>query len=436
MLTVSSFLFLSSEIMAENKILSEKVAKEAKHRNRLSIHNEELMWKLKMNVERHNKTVEVFKLSQQDNSIYQRSDEDLHQYSSEDVTVSPPTSPKIKGLVETSDAISYILEMDDESPDQVASRAIRRMGSFRSSPTNALKRSKSSSQSPMQNPLSQSASATSIMRQFSAETSPMKSTRASVGGYDGSSSAAAAAAPGRTRSKSMSVKSTVDRSRRVTTLAPMKGSGNSKAELDTSFQTPIHSSSPYKYENGGSVEVNSEKKRATMKNLSFTRCRAASFGAGGGGGGSKAIPTMAKEVLPQESAGEAMILHISDGDDMLSQNSSLTASTSSHSSSADDEETTAEKERTAISIHQQGQSQGQEMVFTSLHQSNNSAGSGGCKSNGSRSGINLISNCSAEEEQQQKWSPTRLMGDVAMEEEEEEGDDEDNVFGDQSESVV
>lgn len=422
-----------SDLLAELKALSEKVSKEAKHRTRLSIHNEELQWKLKQNSERHQKTLQELSKSFQDKSYCQRSEDD-QQYSSEEVTVSPPASPKIKGIVETSDSVSWILEMDDESPGQVASRAIRRVGSFRSSPTNALKRSKSSSQSQsMTNPLSQSASTTSIMRQFSAETSPMKGS----GGLGVDMDAA-----GRTRSKSMSVKPTVDRSRRVQSLAPpppIKASSKAAAAadlLDTSFQMPIHSSSPYKYENGssggGAVEMAAEKRRSSIKNLSFSRSRAASCG--GGGSVAQPIPTMAKEVLPQESAGEAMILHISDGEDILSQNSSLTASTSSNSSSSADEETTAEKERTAISIHQQ-KSRGedeqmlQEMVYASLHGSSGNNNSGSSKSGRCGGGF------SGEEQQQQpKWSPTRLMADVAMEEGDEEEDDD--VFGIHSESVV
>lgn len=433
-----------SELQAEVKSLSDKLSKEGKHRTRLSIHNEELQWKLKQNSERHHKTLQELSRSFQDKSIYNRSDEDLtgDQELSGDATVSPPASPKIKGIVETSDAVSWILEMDDDSPGQVASRAIRRVGSFRSSPTNALKRSKSSSQS---NPLSQSASATSIMRQFSAETSPMKAPQMEERSGEVQ----------RTRSKSMSVKSTVDRNRRTTigSLAPpassLKVSNNGKMDtLDTSFQRPIHSSSPYKFETSGKGEqetVAVEKKRAASKNLSFSRTRAASFGGGAAVTNGQAkvqhhIPTM--EV--QESAGEAMILHISDGEDMLSQNSSLTTSTTSTSSSSAEEETTAEKDRTAISVHQQkhmdsgeqGKMRGEEErgVYASLH------GSSGNKNNtsNSRSGVNLSGSESVSNSH--KWSPTRLMSDVAMEQDEElEELEEDDVFGcgeDAGESVV
>lgn len=340
--------------------MGEKLSKEQKYRTRLSIHNEELQWKLKQNSERHQRTLQELSKSFHENSMYQRSDDgfdmDENNGSMSPPQASPLVSPKIKGIVETSDAVSWILEMDDDSPGQVASRAIRRVGSFRASP-NALKRSKSS-QSPM-NPLSQSASATSLLRQCSAETSPMKAS-------EGPGSNA------RSRSKSMSVKPSVDRSRKLATLAvgsPMKKGTNGADLLDTSFQVPSYASSPYKPEGGGADGHDTfveEKKRAVTKNLSFSRTRAASFGAAvaaettserksmtavrgcGPQGGRAAKLAAAKECVPLESAGEAMMLNISDGEDgILSANSSLTTSTSS--SSTDDE--AAEKERTAISIH-------------------------------------------------------------------------------------
>lgn len=394
--------------------MAEKLNKETKNRSRLSIHNEELQWKLKQNSERHQKTLQELSKSYQDRSFFSMSMSQRTE-SSEEGTVSPPASPKVKGIVETSDAVSYILEMDDESPGQVASRAIRRVGSFRASPTNALKRSKSSSQSPMTgNPLSQSASATSISRQFSAETSPMRN------GGAGCNSAVGGDL-GRIRSKSMSVNKTPVVRRSLGSVKLMS------KELDGSFQTPpIHASSPYKengHENERQIKCKPAVNRSSaIKNLSFAR----------GPSGKSSVVVQQEDVLPQESAGEAMILHISDGEDcgLLSQNSSLTASTTSTSS---DEEVTAEKNRTAISIHHQQQrgEDGEEdqvvgdVMYTSRSLTNNSS----CR-NGN--GIE-------EEMHQQKWSPSRLLGHVAMEEcEEEDGDEEgnDDVFGNHSESVV
>lgn len=87
--------------------------------------------------------------------------------------MSPPSSPIIKGVVEKSDSVSWVLEMDDETPEVLASRMVRRAGSFRSdkcSPSPVPKRQKCQNNTSIQ----QSASATSILRQHS-EPSPQKS---------------------------------------------------------------------------------------------------------------------------------------------------------------------------------------------------------------------------------------------------------------------
>lgn len=87
--------------------------------------------------------------------------------------ISPPTSPIIKGVVEKSDSVSWVLEMDDETPEVLANRMVRRAGSFRSdkcSPSPVPKRQKCQNNTSIQ----QSASATSILRQHS-EPSPAKS---------------------------------------------------------------------------------------------------------------------------------------------------------------------------------------------------------------------------------------------------------------------
>lgn len=474
--------------MAEVKSLSEKLSKESKCRTRLSIHNEELQWKLKNNSEKHQREVQELSKSYHENSIYgRRSEEEDADLMMDNNDVSPPVSPKIKGIVETSDAVSWILEMDDDSPVQMATRAIRRVGSFRSSPT-ALKRSKSS-QSPM-NPLSQSASATSLMRQCSAETSPMKGSAgggSGGGGFDAGNS--------RTRSKSMSVKPSVERSRRLATMTVPTAAANTTPvkkghaaqvgeQLDTSFRVPIYSSSPYKHEGGivggGEPSVTKEEfvtdKKRAVKNLSFTRTRAASFGAGTsersssfvGGLGNRTVcagklgvvVVAPKDQLPQEAGGEAqaMILNMSDGEDILSVNSSLTTSTSS--SASVDEETTAEKDRTAISVHQsqqhsmererqesspveegdeeeeegddeeeevravkEAEERLQEIVFASLQKTNHS--SHHSRSSNRNKGSNLINMNNNNKTNhdvgsvEMKWSPTRLMSGIAMEEEDE-----------------
>lgn len=107
--------------------------------------------------------------------------------------LSPPTSPVIKGVVEKSDSVSWVLEInDDESGEALASRMVRRAGSFRSS---FNEKHSNSYLSPIAygnrsaNALSQSASATSILRQHSetvtsplepVHSTPMRSKSASI----------------------------------------------------------------------------------------------------------------------------------------------------------------------------------------------------------------------------------------------------------------
>jgi len=49
----------------------------------------------------------------------------------EDIDMSPPVSPKVKAVVEKSDSVSWVVEMD-ETPEALLSRLVRRAGSFRS----------------------------------------------------------------------------------------------------------------------------------------------------------------------------------------------------------------------------------------------------------------------------------------------------------------
>lgn len=106
-------------------------------------------------------------------------------------TSSPPASPVIKGVIERNDSVSWVLEMDDETPQVAASKLVRRAGSLRStcerSPTQRRQLSQSASgasgasntsnghanghahHSHGPNPLSQSMSATILMRTQSHE---------------------------------------------------------------------------------------------------------------------------------------------------------------------------------------------------------------------------------------------------------------------------
>ncbi|KAL3269695.1 hypothetical protein HHI36_008755 [Cryptolaemus montrouzieri] len=184
-------------LVAENKKMEQLLQEEANQRRNLSLRNEELQWKLKQNKEVITKILEqtsddVFNrsghLSTSFNNDRYSSNTSLNlsfknflpsvrsslcadsakmlkkTKNSVDDEDSPPTSPKIKGVVEKSDSVSYVLDLD-ESPDVVASRLVRR--SFRNSvnqkntptksPCNKRPRMKGS------NPLSQSSSASSLI---------------------------------------------------------------------------------------------------------------------------------------------------------------------------------------------------------------------------------------------------------------------------------
>lgn len=172
-----------------NRSLQEMFNQELKNRTRLALHNEELQWKLKQNSEKYTSTLSELSKSYQDpslfsdfkNSLYApisetSLDEDTlqHQQHQQQNSSSPPSSPVVKGVVEKCDSVSYVLELnDEESAETVASRVVKRAGSFR---VNNFKERSPSFKRQLSlggaNALSQSASATSLLRQHS--DSPVK----------------------------------------------------------------------------------------------------------------------------------------------------------------------------------------------------------------------------------------------------------------------
>lgn len=139
-----------------------------KNRTRLSLDNEQLKYRLKTNSEKFSSAIQELTKSQCD---YTSLCDDSVFNSSEsycgNAEASPPTSPVIKGVVEKTASVSYVLEInDEESPEELASRIIRRAGSFRH---NANDRNHLTYNRGIQhgNALAQSASATSILRQHS-----------------------------------------------------------------------------------------------------------------------------------------------------------------------------------------------------------------------------------------------------------------------------
>lgn len=175
------------DLALKNRSLQDSYQQEVKNRTRLTLHNEELQWKLKQNSEKFTTALNELSKSYQDrsnfltdckNSLYGSLLETTHEntidktlFAHTSENVSPPSSPVIKGVVEKSDSVSYVLEInDDESAEAMASRAIgmvKRAGSFRCSfkeKSPSFKRQLSIGGT---NPLSQSASASSLMRQHS-----------------------------------------------------------------------------------------------------------------------------------------------------------------------------------------------------------------------------------------------------------------------------
>lgn len=183
-------------MIQENKQLHDSMREESNQKRRLAQHNEELQWKLQQSKEIMTRVIEQTDETVFNRSVYSSSFNERHaslrnldrtlsfrersfsNVSSENTRnsrksknscdlemddFSPPSSPKVKGVVEKSDSVSYVLEMD-ESPEVVASRIVRR--SFRNStpPKNTPNKTPGNKRPRMKNnPLSLSASASAII---------------------------------------------------------------------------------------------------------------------------------------------------------------------------------------------------------------------------------------------------------------------------------
>lgn len=172
------------------------------------------------------------------------------------ITVSPPSTPVVKGVVEKSESVSWVLEInDDESAEALASRIVRRAGSFRSnvadkwSPqmtsTAAAAKKRPSFGNNGANPLSQSASATSILRQYSEGSSPVFTRHKVMRSINTTPPPVANAAlgAGRRRSKSVSTASSSSSSSSSST-ASSAASGRTIKPLEDWAELPIRASSP------------------------------------------------------------------------------------------------------------------------------------------------------------------------------------------------
>lgn len=217
---MSKLYFNFRQIILDKSKLEESLTEEVNQNKRLKQRNEELQWKVQQNREILNRICEQAEESNHTRSLMSASFNECSlslrptmertpsfrqrlnnnaktlKSSSCDLDAtdsSPPSSPKVKGVVEKSDSVSYVLEMD-ESPDVTASRILRR--SFRNStpPKNTPTKSPSStgkSSKQKGNPLSLSASTSAIVPTM--KTDHMRSRSISVrnGEYDNGSGSVA-----------------------------------------------------------------------------------------------------------------------------------------------------------------------------------------------------------------------------------------------------
>lgn len=178
----------------------------------MALDNEQLKYRLKRNTEKYNSTIiELSKGHSDTLTLSETSFNGIDSYCGNDA--SPPTTPVVKGVVEKNASVSYVLEInDEESPEALASRIIRRAGSFRQNDRNKL----------IQQGLAQSASATSILRQHSESNTPRSSLHNSI----------------RMRSKSVSTNSN-----NASDINEDKVNKREKLNVP-SWKTPLCSSSP------------------------------------------------------------------------------------------------------------------------------------------------------------------------------------------------
>ncbi|XP_017857382.1 PREDICTED: myb-like protein P isoform X2 [Drosophila arizonae] len=224
---------------------------------------------------------------------------------------SPPATPVIMGVIKRNDSVSYVLEMDDETPQVAASKLVRRAGSLRStserSPMQRRQLSQSATvasnghgqngHSPGPNPLSQSMSATAVMRSHGLDAeSPHPLCRA--------------------RSQSVCTKASSQRQQEQpqTQPEPLPPQPN-ELTLPDWHVDELCSSSPHK----GSISVGLRPRSSTMKLMSSV----------------DAYPKALKKFHEiQESAGEAMVSGANSEDESCSASSEDMRSSSASSTAS------------------------------------------------------------------------------------------------------
>ncbi|XP_065358768.1 mucin-2 [Calliphora vicina] len=329
-------------------------------RTRLSYDNEALQWQLKQRSEQlHIVETKLQELSAHDistTSVANRSSQNGASLTSsihmEDI--SPPTSPVIKGVIEKTDSVSWVLEMDDETPEAAASKMVKRAGSFRSverSPSTRRQLSVSASaacgghmancnSSLMEvtgpNPLSQSMSATSVIREHSKVESNEFNNRSHP----------------RTRSKSVSIKGCDGsqpqaKSSKKVSRQLSGGSSSRKSELSANWKEPVLTSSPYAMRpRSSTLKIDSESEEILFRRSSASKLITCDTSALNKGERleMRSLPSHPSvqdlKVIKkcheiQESAGEAMVSGTNSEDESCSASSDDVVSTASSSAASD-----------------------------------------------------------------------------------------------------
>ncbi|XP_037817454.1 protein PF14_0175 isoform X2 [Lucilia sericata] len=329
-------------------------------RTRLSYDNEALQWQLKQRSEQlHIVETKLQELSAHDistTSVANRSSQNGASLTSsihmDDI--SPPTSPVIKGVIEKTDSVSWVLEMDDETPEAAASKMVKRAGSFRSverSPSTRRQLSVSASaayggnmtncnSSLMEvagpNPLSQSMSATSVIREHS---------KVEVNEFNNRSHP-------RIRSKSVSIKGCEGsqqqpKSSKKVSRQLSGGSSTRKNELSTNWKEPVLTSSPYVMRpRSSTLKIDNESEEVLFRRSSASKLITCDTSALNKGERleMRSLPShpsvqdlkvIKKCQEIQESAGEAMVSGTNSEDESCSASSDDVVSTASSSAASD-----------------------------------------------------------------------------------------------------
>ncbi|XP_046663567.1 uncharacterized protein LOC124356546 isoform X3 [Homalodisca vitripennis] len=132
-------------LAAEKEMMEQKVQQEDSKNKRLSQYNEELVWKLKHSSEVVSalaalnqeittaKNIQLLSSPHSNLTTPKHCHGESHQrngLTGVPKEGSPPQSPKVKGVVEKSDSVSWVLDLD-EAPQNVATRLVRRAHSMR-----------------------------------------------------------------------------------------------------------------------------------------------------------------------------------------------------------------------------------------------------------------------------------------------------------------